>query len=183
MHIGRSTSFKSIGVLAPSRALGHCIITTKSSSNIPSSTKKRPKHALRLKIHKYTNTIYTGNIIIPNHTLRELARGVSEFTRKTHDPKMAMHVFCLDLAHAALSGRQPQPGIMIVVYDANGEAHGRSADGFGWALNIPDIVDNTRTMTYVEANQQQGKQRITYLCMRTCFEFPVLYPDTCMHAS
>jgi hypothetical protein len=114
--------------------------------------------ALKLKVHKYTNAIYTGNIIIPNDALPELARAVSEFTRKTQDPKMAMHLFCLDLAHAALSGQQPKPGIMIVVYDANGEAHGRSADGFGWALNIPGIVDNTRTMTYVEANQQQGKQ-------------------------
>jgi hypothetical protein len=114
--------------------------------------------ALKLKVHKYTNAIYTGNIIIPNDALPELARAVSEFTRKTQDPKMAMHLFCLDLAHAAFSGQQPKPGIMIVVYDANGEAHGRSADGFGWALNIPGIVDNTRTMTYVEANQQQGKQ-------------------------
>ncbi|OCT52528.1 hypothetical protein CLCR_10455 [Cladophialophora carrionii] len=41
--------------------------------------------AFKLKIHKYTNNIYSGNIIIPNEALPELARAVAEFTRRTKD--------------------------------------------------------------------------------------------------
>ncbi len=117
--------------------------------------------AVTLKVYKYPSSIYSGNIIIPNDALPELAKAITAFTHRTHDPKMAMHLFCLDLAHAALSGQDPKPGIMIVVYDANGEDHGRSGNGFGWALNIKGIVDNTRTMSYVEANQQQGTRTQT----------------------
>ncbi|KIX94202.1 uncharacterized protein Z520_10229 [Fonsecaea multimorphosa CBS 102226] len=113
--------------------------------------------SLKLRVHKYTDSIYTGNILFPNDSLAELAKTVSEFTRRTQDPKMAMHLFCLDLAHAALTGQNPAPGILIVVYDANGEAHGRSDEGFGWALKIKGAVDNTRSMTFAEANQQQGE--------------------------
>ena len=122
--------------------------------------------AVTIKVSKYPNEIYSGNIIIPKDALPQLARAVTAFTHRTHDPKMVMHVFCLDLAHAALSGQDPKPGIMIVVYDANGEDHGRSAAGFGWALEVEGIVENTRTMSYVEANQQQGTH-CTYSCIPT----------------
>ncbi|EXJ76697.1 uncharacterized protein A1O5_01205 [Cladophialophora psammophila CBS 110553] len=113
-----------------------------------------------LRVHKYTSSIYTGSIIFPNDSLAELAKAVSDFTRRTRDPKMAMHVFCLDLAHAALTGQNPAAGIMIVVYDANGEAHGRSDEGFGWALGVKGAVDKTRTMTFAKANRQQDNLRV-----------------------
>lgn len=113
--------------------------------------------AVKLRVYKYTNSIYTGNILYPNEALPVLAKAIADFTSRTQDPKMAMHLYCIDLAHAALTGQSPAPGIMIVIYDAHGEAHGRSADGFGWALEIEGAVDATHTMTYREANQQQGK--------------------------
>ncbi|OQV00655.1 FAD binding domain-containing protein isoform 2 [Cladophialophora immunda] len=116
--------------------------------------------ALKLRVHKYTSSVYSGNILVPNESLAELAKGVSDFTRRTQDPKVAMHLFCLDLAHAALTGQDPAPGIMIVVYDANGEAHGRSDEGFGWALRIQGAVDKTRAMTFAEANQQQDNLKV-----------------------
>lgn len=80
---------------------------------------------------------------------------------------MAMHLFCLDLAHAAFTGQDPKPGIMVIVYDANGEAHGRSDEGFGWALKIKGAVDDTRTMTYAEANRGQGMAITNLLLYRT----------------
>ncbi|KAJ9602207.1 hypothetical protein H2200_013327 [Cladophialophora chaetospira] len=116
--------------------------------------------AVKLKVHKYTNLVYSGSIVIPNEALPELAQAATQFAQRTQDPKMAMHIFCLDLAHAALSGQDPSPGIMVVVYDANGEAHGRSDEGFGWALKIKGVVDNTRIMTSTEANQQQDNLRV-----------------------
>lgn len=112
--------------------------------------------AVKVRVYKYSNSIYSGNIVFPNEALPELAKAISDFARRKSDRKMAMHLYCLDLAHAALTGQSPAPGIMIVVYDANGEAHGRSDEGFGWALKIKGAVDNTRTMTRIEVNQQQG---------------------------
>ncbi|OAP61534.1 hypothetical protein AYL99_03737 [Fonsecaea erecta] len=115
---------------------------------------------MKLRVHKYSNSIYTGNILFPNDSLGELAKAVSNFTHRTQDPKTAMHLYCLDLAHAALTGQNPAPGIMIVVYDANGEAHGRSDEGFGWALKIKGAIDNTKSMTFAEANQQQDNLKV-----------------------
>ena len=112
--------------------------------------------AFKLRVFKYTNSIYSGNIVLPNEALPAVAKAISDWTHRTHDPKTAMHLYCIDLAHAAWTGQSPTPGIMVMVYDANGETHGRSADGFGWALEIPGAVDNTRAMTFREANQQQG---------------------------
>lgn len=113
--------------------------------------------AVKMKIHKYpTTSIYAGIIFFPNESLPELAKGAASFTRR-ENPKMAMHLYCLDLAHAAFTGQDPKPGIMVFVYDANGEAHGRSDEGFGWALKIKGAVDETRTMTYADANRGQGR--------------------------
>lgn len=114
--------------------------------------------AVKLRVYKYTKSIYTGNILYPNESLHEVAKAISDFTRRTQDPKMAMHLYCLDTAHAALTGQSPAPGIMVVIYDANGEVHGRSEQGFGWALRIKGAVDNTRAMSRTEANQQQGER-------------------------
>lgn len=51
------------------------------------------------------------------------------------DPKLAMHVTKRGsgLGEAAQGGK---PGIAIYMYDANGEAHGRSEAGFAWVFRI-----------------------------------------------
>ncbi|KAK5010572.1 hypothetical protein LTR28_009056 [Elasticomyces elasticus] len=45
------------------------------------------------------------------------------------------------------------PGFGLMVYDANGKEHGRSEQGFKWALDIEGAVDMTREMNLFEVNQ------------------------------
>lgn len=59
---------------------------------------------------------------------------------KVTDPKLAMHVTNRGVAF----GEAPQgakPGIAVLMFDANGEAHGRSDDGFGLMYKVPDCTE------------------------------------------
>ncbi|KAJ5513746.1 hypothetical protein N7463_003298 [Penicillium fimorum] len=66
---------------------------------------------------------------------------------------MAMHIFPLDLSQGQYMGDDPKPGIGLQVFDAHGEAHGRSTDGFRWALDIEGAIDGTRSMTIRQCNR------------------------------
>jgi len=37
-----------------------------------------------------------------------------------------------------------------MIFDANGEEHGRSENGFKWAFDIPGAIDTTKVMTLLE---------------------------------
>lgn len=42
-------------------------------------------------------------------------------------------------------GEAPQgakPGIAIMMFDAHGEQHARSKDGFGWLFDLPDLYEH-----------------------------------------
>lgn len=69
---------------------------------------------------------------------------------------MALHLYCLDLVQGAFTGQGPSPGIALLVFDANGEEHGRSDEGFGWTLGMEGAIDKTKCMNHREANQQGG---------------------------
>lgn len=64
-----------------------------------------------------------------------MSKVVSTMAARTADPKLAMHV-----CNNGPSFGQPPPGskpdIAVIMFDANGEAHGRSDDGFGLIMNI-----------------------------------------------
>ena len=42
------------------------------------------------------------------------------------------------------------PGIAIMMYDAHGEKHGLSEDGFGWVFDIPDGTVVTQEITTLQ---------------------------------
>jgi hypothetical protein len=108
-------------------------------------------------VFKYTSSIYCGQIIFPKEALHVLAKRLSDWVARSNDPKMALHLYCLDLTHGAFTGQNPTPGIAISVFDANGEEHGRSDAGFKWALDIDGAIDHTKSMTHREVNQQSGQ--------------------------
>ncbi|EON68665.1 hypothetical protein W97_07923 [Coniosporium apollinis CBS 100218] len=103
--------------------------------------------AVRLKCYQYTDSIYSGSIYFPIEALEQVSVAVSEFANRPSDPKMAMHVFLGGWESSEITGEPAKPPMSIMVYDAHGEAHGRSEQGFKWALNIPGAVDETSTMT------------------------------------
>ncbi|KAJ9635178.1 hypothetical protein H2199_008664 [Coniosporium tulheliwenetii] len=115
--------------------------------------------AVKLKCYRYTNAVYSGSIFLPNEALEQISRGVSDFANRPSDPKMAMHVVVGDLTGSAAGGDPTKLPIFLMVYDANGEAHGRSEEGFKWALDIPGAVDMTSAMTLREVHDLQEVNR------------------------
>lgn len=78
-----------------------------------------------------------GFVFFPYERLKEVSKGVSEMAARAADPKVAMHV----VNRGRGMGEEAQgakPGIAIMMYDAHGEEHGKSDEGFGWVFKIPD---------------------------------------------
>jgi hypothetical protein len=49
-------------------------------------------------------------------------------------------------------------GVFIIqVFDSLGEEHGRSDEGFKWALNIPGAIDGTSVMDLKAVSAMHGK--------------------------
>ncbi|KAJ5163948.1 uncharacterized protein N7500_005778 [Penicillium coprophilum] len=108
---------------------------------------------VKLRIYPYPDKIYSGQISYPRSAFSVVAKAISRFTTECKDPKMAMHIFPLDLSQGHYTGDAPKPGIGLQVFDAHGEAHGRGAEGFGWALDIEGAMDSTSSMTIRQCNQ------------------------------
>ena len=112
--------------------------------------------AFKLKVYRYPDSIYSGRIVYPQEALPVVAKAVSDFVSRSTDPRVALHFYCLDLDQGAFTGRKPNPGIAVFVYDANGEGHGRSDAGFKWALDVEGAVDETKCSTYRQVNAAWG---------------------------
>ncbi len=108
--------------------------------------------AYKMRVYKYPSSIFCGQIVYPPESLHDIARETAAFASRCTDPKVAMHLYCLDMSEGTYAGKEPKPGLAIFAYDANGLEHGRSQDGFKWALDIPGAVDLTKTSTFREAN-------------------------------
>jgi hypothetical protein len=115
--------------------------------------------AFKVKAYKYPSSVYAGMIAFPYTSLDALSKGVSEFANRTSDPKMAMHVYVLDSQGSVLKGLPSKVDLSVFVYDANGEEHGRSVDGFKWALDIEGAIDQTKAnLSLREVNGLQGEK-------------------------
>ncbi|OQD91215.1 hypothetical protein PENSOL_c057G04362 [Penicillium solitum] len=106
-----------------------------------------------LRVHRYPDKIYSGQISYPRSAFSVVAKAIGRFTAECNDPKMAMHIFPLDLGQGHYVGDAPNPGIGLHVFDAHGEIHGRGTEGFRWALDIEGAIDNTGSMTLQQCNQ------------------------------
>ncbi len=113
--------------------------------------------AFKMRVYKYPSLIYCGQIIYPAEALQDVAREVAAFCSRCSDPRLALHLFCLNLSIGAYVGNEPNPGLAIFVYDARGEEHGRSEHGFKWALDIKGAMDMTTSLNLRGVNQQFGK--------------------------
>jgi FAD/FMN-containing dehydrogenase len=131
--------------------------------------------AFILKAYKYPKTVYSGMIFYPREALDDLAKKVPHFADTNRDPKIAMHFYCLDMIQGAFVGKPSVPGLGLLVYDAHGEEHGRSKEGFKWALDIPGAIDTTKALSYREVNQLNGKLRTS-----TIFELGLIVGNRCL---
>lgn len=96
--------------------------------------------ALKLRARKYTNKIFSGVILYPYCSLSAISTGVAKMAARTADGNIAMHVLNRGpgMGEAAPGSK---PGIAIMPYDAHGEAHARSEEGFKWAFEIEGATE------------------------------------------
>ena len=96
--------------------------------------------ALKFRARQYPAKVFAGLLFFPYSSLKDVSKVVSDMAARVADPKLAMHV----LNRGAAFGEAPQgarPGVAVMMYDANGEAHGRSEDGFGDMYKVPDCFE------------------------------------------
>ncbi|KEF51935.1 uncharacterized protein A1O9_11925 [Exophiala aquamarina CBS 119918] len=118
--------------------------------------------AYKMRVYKYPSSIFCGQIIYPADAMPIVARETAAFIARCSDPKIALHLYCLDMTQGSMTSKEPKPGISIFAYDANGEEHGRSADGFKWALDIEGAIDMTHAVNFRQVNESFGKSQSAY---------------------
>ena len=91
--------------------------------------------ALKLRARKYADNVFCGVIICPYSSLPEISKKVAEVAARTADGRIAMHVVNRGPGMGE-PGPGPKPGIAIMPYDAHGEGHARSEQGFKWAFDM-----------------------------------------------
>ena len=111
--------------------------------------KRKVVTSFKLRAYPYTQSIYAGQILLPKNKIPEIARAVADFTQRSHDAKLGMFLYVLkaELLEAILKESKVEEDMLVVhAFDAHGEEHGRSDDGFGWALRLEGAIDETRSM-------------------------------------
>lgn len=96
--------------------------------------------ALKLQARKYPTLVFGGLLFFPYSSLKDVSKVVSKMAAQKTDPKLAMHV----VNRGAIFGEPPQgarPGIGIMMFDANGEEHARSGDGFADMYKVPECQE------------------------------------------
>lgn len=109
-----------------------------------------------LRAYRYTQKIFAGPIYLPKDTLPDIARAVADFTQRSDKPKLAMFLYVLKKDLLEFIGVK-QDMLVVHAFDAYGEEHGRSDEGFGWALGLKGAVDGTKVMNLKGIADLQGE--------------------------
>lgn len=114
--------------------------------------------SVKVRARKYAPSICSCVIMFKNESLPILSKAVSKFTKQASDPKLALHVFIMDLTQQSLRGEAPQVGIAALIFDAHGEEHAKSEAGFKWLFEIEGAVvtSPTANMSLRQVNDLQG---------------------------
>ena len=108
--------------------------------------------AVKLRARPYPSNIFAGILFIPYSSLRELSKVVCQMASQTTDPKLAMHV-CNTGPQFGQNPPGAKPDVAIIMFDANGEKHGRSDDGFGLLMKVPGCQEfGAKEMTLQQVN-------------------------------
>jgi len=73
------------------------------------------------------------------------------------DPKVAMGLYVVKKERLVQVGAT-EDMLIVQAYDALGEAHGRSEEGFKWALDIPNALDFTKVLNLRGVSRLHGEQ-------------------------
>ena len=112
--------------------------------------------AFKLRAYRYSQSIFAGPIFLPKVTLPEIGRAVADFTQRSHDGKVAMFLYVLKKELLKSMGVE-QDMLVVHAFDSHGEEHGRSIEGFGWALGLKGAIDGTKIMNLKGVADLQGE--------------------------
>ena len=115
----------------------------------------------KLRAHPYTQSIFAGPIFLPKNTFTDIAPAIAKFTSECQDGKMAMFMYVL--RKELLTWMDADQDMLVMhVFDARGEEHGRSNAGFGWALKLKGAIDGTKVMSLRQVSELQGEDNFEY---------------------
>ena len=107
----------------------------------------------KVRIWKYPDTVFTGRVFYPRSSLSIIAKEVAAFSSRVSDPKMALHLYGMNMEQEVIEGKSTEvDGIAVMLYDANGETHARGEDGFACALRIPGALIQVMKMSFTATN-------------------------------
>jgi hypothetical protein len=109
----------------------------------------------KLQAFKYPRNIWAGPILLSQKYLPQIAKGIGGMSdRKNTDPKIGLFVYLLRKELLGF-GDAGDDMIVLHVFDALGEEHGRSEEGFAWALNLPGVIDHTEVKSLMGVSLMQ----------------------------
>ncbi|KAF2095483.1 FAD-binding domain-containing protein [Rhizodiscina lignyota] len=112
--------------------------------------------AFKLRAYPYKESVWSGPIFAPMSTVQEVAKGIVKAAARMDEQKVAMYFYCMKKELLEMMGAD-QDMFVIHAFDANGEEHGRSEEGFKWALDLPGAIDQTKMMSLKGVSELQGK--------------------------
>ncbi|CZT17458.1 uncharacterized protein RCC_03292 [Ramularia collo-cygni] len=108
--------------------------------------------ALKFRAHPVPKNAFAGVILLPYESLQATSTAVAKFSTLPSNPKTALHI----TNQGPGMGQQdqgPRPGLALLPVDFLGEAHARSAEGFGWIYSLPGAKELVSgEMSYRQVN-------------------------------
>ena len=112
----------------------------------------------KVRIWKYPDTVFTGRIFYPRSSLPIMAKEVAAFSSRVSNAKMALHLYGMNMEQEVIEGKRTDAdGLVLMLYDANGEAHARSEEGFAWAFKIPGALSQMAELSFTTTNAIFGE--------------------------
>ena len=113
----------------------------------------------KLRARKYQQQIWCGNIFVPRTQLKAVVKGIVAMDSRPANPKVAFYLFMMRKEQLVFMGAE-EDMLMIHVFDALGEVHGRSDDGFRWALDCAGAIDTTKILSLSAMAKLQGESAL-----------------------
>ena len=110
----------------------------------------------RLKAYPFPQSVFAGPIIIPRSQLSAVAKGVDWMNARETAPQVSLDLTILRKEAMAHVGAT-EDMLIVLAFDALGEEHGRSEEGFKWALEIPGAKVMTKVTNLRGVSMMSGE--------------------------
>jgi hypothetical protein len=109
----------------------------------------------KMRARRYNEQIWSGPIYLPKEHMKQVIKHVVAMDKPSTSLKIAMFCYLMQKDKLKFIGAE-EDCIVIHVVDGEGEAHGRSSEGFKWALDMPGAIDKTQVVGIKGVAAMQG---------------------------